>query len=81
MALFLNLWTHMVGPLRTKVHEFVSALHTGAHDACQCSDCNTFSSDERLGRVYGILGAKTVVTTFKTWLSVGSHVTSVDSAY
>lgn len=81
MELFLNLWTHMVGPLRIKVHEFIYALHTGVHGACQCSDCNTFGPGERLSRVYDILGAKTVTTAFKTWLNVSFQVTFDDKAY
>lgn len=68
MELFGTIWTHMYGPLRTKAHEFVKALQSGVHHNCQCSDCNTLDAVARVGRLYDVVGAKTIAGAFKLWL-------------
>lgn len=72
MELFGTVWAHMFGPLRTKAHEFVKALHSGVHHNCHGSDCNSQGAVVHIGRLYDVLGAKTIAGAFKLWLHVST---------
>ncbi|GJE90797.1 zinc finger MYND domain-containing protein [Phanerochaete sordida] len=74
MELFLSMWTHMSGPLRPKVHLFVQGIDLGLHESatdaeCKCSDCNKDAAAERVGRIYEVIGAKTIAGAFRFWLN------------